>query len=109
MSSDICLSNDRRAWAHWRHRRRRPGSTPSRRLPWRGDRVLGLGRGSAERERKSLDARIEELDLELSIGDGLRLPDQLIQPLFGERAVALVVDVVSVSGARRLSVDEDAK
>jgi hypothetical protein len=38
---------------------------------------------SAERERKSLHARIEKLDLELSISDGLRLSDQLIQPLFG--------------------------
>jgi hypothetical protein len=34
----------------------------------------------AERERKSLHARIEKLDLELSIVDGLRLSDQLIQP-----------------------------
>ena len=29
--------------------------------------------GSAERERKSLHARIEELDLELSVSDGVRL------------------------------------
>jgi len=39
--------------------------------------------GSAEREHKGLHARIEKLDLELSIGDGLRLSDHLIQPLFG--------------------------
>ena len=57
---------------------------------------------SAEGERKSLHARIEKLDLELSIGDGLRLSDQLIQPLFGHRAVALLVDVDAVSRARRL-------
>ena len=68
-----------------------------------------LHRESAERERKSLHARIEKLDLELSISDGLRLPDQLIQPLFGHRAVALFVDVDAVSSARRLSIDADAK
>src|SRR5215212_7995072 len=68
-----------------------------------------LCRGSAERERKSLHARIEKLDLEASISNGLRLSDQLIQPLFGNRAVALVVNVNSVSSARRLSVDEHAK
>src|SRR6185295_13954866 len=65
--------------------------------------------GSAEREHKSLHARIEKLDLELSIGDGLRLSDQLIQPLFGKRSVALGVHVSSVSSARRLSVDQHAK
>ena len=37
------------------------------------------------------------------------MPDQLIQPLFGNRAVALVVDVDSVRSARRLSIDEHAK
>ena len=35
-------------------------------------------RRSAERERESLRARVEELDLEPAAGDGLRLPDQLI-------------------------------
>src|SRR5205814_5700200 len=65
--------------------------------------------GSAERERKSLHARIEELDLELSVGDGVRLSDQLIQPLLGNGTVALVVDVDSVSSARRLSIDEHAE
>src|SRR2546422_1901953 len=72
-------------------------------------RVNSLSRGSAESESKSLHARVEKLDLELSISDGLRLSDQLIQPLFGNRAVALVVNVNSVSSARRLSIDEHAK
>jgi hypothetical protein len=40
---------------------------------------------------KASTPRIEKLDLELSISNGLRLSDQLIQPLFGNRAVALVV------------------
>src|SRR5207244_13150900 len=61
------------------------------------------------REGKSLHARIEELDLELWIRDGRRLPDQLIQALFGHGAVALVVNVNSMSGARRPPIDEHAK
>src|SRR5437867_2112132 len=71
--------------------------------------VVASAVGSAEREHKCLHARIEKLDLELSIGDGLRLSDQLIQPLFGNRAVALVVNVNSVTSARWLSIDEHAK
>src|SRR2546421_4397406 len=64
---------------------------------------------STERERKHLHARIEKLDLDKSISDGLQLSDQLIQALFGNRAVALVVGVNAVSSARRLSVDEHPK
>src|SRR5829696_10436528 len=71
--------------------------------------VNSLCRGSAERERISLHSRLEKLDLELSISDGLRLSDQLIQPLFANRTVALVVNVDSVSSARRPSIDEHAK
>ena len=64
---------------------------------------------SAKRERKGLEARINKLDLELSVSDGLRLSDQLLQPLFGNPAVALIVNVTSVPIARRLSIDEHAK
>jgi hypothetical protein len=39
---------------------------------------------------------------------GFGWSDQLIQPLFGNRTVA-VVNVNSVSSARRLSIDEHAK
>src|SRR5207245_7214273 len=60
--------------------------------------------GSAERERKSLHARIEELDLELSVSDGGRWWDRLIQGLFGNGAVPLVADVVPVSRPGRLSM-----
>ena len=42
-------------------------------------RLNSLCRESAERERKSLHVRIEKFDLELSLSDGLRLSDQLIQ------------------------------
>src|SRR6478609_2571417 len=64
---------------------------------------------SAERESKSLRARIEKLDFELSIGDRRRLSDQLIQPLLGHRADALFVDVESMRRSWRLSVDRNAK
>src|SRR3977135_353836 len=64
---------------------------------------------SAERERKNLHARTEKLDLELAIGDGLRLSDQLVQPLFGNCALALLVNVNSMSCARRPSIDQHAK
>src|SRR5260370_17010825 len=75
----------------------------------RGDRMKSLCRGSAERESESLHARIEKLDLELAISNVPRLPDQLIQPLVGHRTVALLVNVTSVSLARRQSIDEHAK
>src|SRR5215218_2382697 len=64
---------------------------------------------SAEREAISLHARTEILDLEESIGDGLRLSDQLIQSLLADRAVAPIINVSPVSNARRLSIDEHAK
>src|SRR5258708_16892171 len=52
---------------------------------------------SAEGERKHFDTRIGKLDLELSISDGLHLPDQLIHPWLGDRSVAFVVHVNSMS------------
>ena len=64
--------------------------------------VNSLCRGSAEREGKCLHARIEKLDLDLSILDGLRLSDQLIQPRFSHHAVAVVVRVDSVRGTVKL-------
>src|SRR5207248_9205087 len=60
-------------------------------------------------ERKGLQACIEKRDLELAISNVPRLSDQLIQPLVGHRAVALVVNVTSVGIARRLSIEEHAK
>jgi len=49
---------------------------------------------SPERERKSLHARIEKLDPELSISDGRRLSDQLIQPLVANLAVEVVAEAI---------------
>ena len=66
-------------------------------------------RESAERERERLHASIEELDLELSIADRSRLPDQLIQALFAGRAVAAGVDVAAVSGTRWLTINRHPK
>ncbi|HEX6557065.1 MAG TPA: hypothetical protein VF026_30155 [Ktedonobacteraceae bacterium] len=72
-------------------------------------RVNSLCRGSAEGEHKRLHACIEKLDLELAISNVPRLPDQLIQPLVGHRAVALLVNVTAVSCAWGLSIEEHAK
>ena len=59
-----------------------------------------LGNRSAERERKGLHSRSKKLDLELAIENGFGLPDQLIEALVGQCAVALRVNVGSVSRAR---------
>ena len=64
---------------------------------------------STKRERTRLDPGVEELNLERSIGDGSRLSDQLIQPLFDDAAVAALVNVEAVSRARRLPVDRHVK
>src|SRR5262245_33896062 len=70
----------------------------------------GCGRcKSAERKAKSLHARIKKFDFKLAIGNWSGLPDQLVQTLRGHRADALFVNVKSVSGARRLSIDQDTK
>src|SRR5262249_33705547 len=74
-----------------------------------GCRAGAVRKGSAKRERKNRHARTEKLDVELAIGDGRRLPDQLVQTLFGDRAVALFVNVKAVSRAWRLSIDTHAK
>jgi hypothetical protein len=55
------------------------------------------------------ECRVEEGDLEGVLGDGATLPDELVEPLLGRGAVALVVDVGAVRGARRLPVDADAE
>ena len=62
----------------------------------------------AEGECVGLDAGIEEGDLEGAVGDGAGLADELVEPLFGHRSTALVVDIGPVRRTRRLSVDEHA-
>src|SRR5215471_10580904 len=63
----------------------------------------------SERKDVSLHARIKKLDLERPICDGLRLSDELVEPLLGDRSVALLVDLGAVSVARRASVEENTK
>src|SRR6478735_6350799 len=48
---------------------------------------------SAEGERERLCSRLEELDLEQTIGDGAALPDQLVHPLLDELAGAVGFDI----------------
>src|SRR5919202_1368127 len=64
---------------------------------------------STERERKSLYPGIQKLNLEVSIADALRLSDQLVQPLFGNRAFASLIDIKSASCNCWLPVYEHAK
>src|SRR5262245_25905835 len=71
--------------------------------------ICRLCGGSAECERKNLHARTEKLNFELSISDRLRLSDQLVQPLLGNPAVTLLVNVSSVRRIWRLPIDPHTK
>src|SRR5271165_979396 len=75
--------------------------------------VLAVSRAGlpdlAEGERVGLDPGVGEGDLEGAVGDGAGLPDELVQPLFGHRSVALAVHVGPVRRTRRLAVDEHAE
>jgi hypothetical protein len=64
---------------------------------------------SAEGEDEGLHARVEELDVELPVGDGTALTDQLVEPLLVERAVALLVDVDAMCRAGRSPIDEHSE
>src|SRR5262245_3406007 len=64
---------------------------------------------SAEREGESFRTRGQKFDFELSVDDGIGLPDQLIETLFDQRAVALLVKVNAVGRTRRLSIDQHTK
>jgi hypothetical protein len=71
-----------------------------RKMKWPGRPDLTEGEGV------SLHTGVEERDLEGMPGDGPRLPDELVKPLFGGGAVALAVKVRPVGRARRLTVEE---
>ena len=64
---------------------------------------------SAEREHISFCAGIEKFDLEQTIRNGLRLPNELIEPLFHDGAIALLVDVGAMGLPRRTSIEENAE
>ena len=68
-----------------------------------------MGAGSAERDGKRLNARIEKFDFKQPINDRRRLPDQLVQPLFARHAIALFVRITAVGCSGRLAVDEHTK
>jgi hypothetical protein len=65
--------------------------------------------GSAEREHKSFRSGIEKFDLELPVGNGLWLSNELIESLFDNYAVTLRINIASVSSERRLLIDEHAE
>src|SRR5215831_8219373 len=67
------------------------------------------GCGSAKREVKGLNARRDKFDFEHPIRDGLGLSNQLIHPRLAHSAIALIVNIDPVSGARRLTIDSDAE
>ena len=51
---------------------------------------------SSEREHECFYAGVEELDVEAPVCDCSRLTNQLVEPLAGHRAVAVVVDIEAV-------------
>ena len=64
---------------------------------------------SAEGEGVSLDAGIEEADLEGVVGDRAALADELVEPLSRHQALAFGVDISAVAVAGRSAVDGDAE
>ncbi len=64
--------------------------------------------GLPEGEGVDLGARVEEGDLEGALDDARRLPDELVQPLIDQGAVAFVVHVEPVRRPRRLAVEQNA-
>ena len=60
----------------------------------------------AEGEHVGLDAGRKKGDLEGAVGDRSRLANQLIEPLLGDRSVALFVDVEAMSVTGKFSIDE---
>src|SRR5215813_201943 len=64
---------------------------------------------SSEREAERVDAGVEELDLEPSIRDRLRLPDQLIHPVLDDRAIAAGVDITALRRPCDLTIEPHAK
>jgi hypothetical protein len=63
----------------------------------------------AEGEGVGLNTGIEERNLECVLSNRANLSDELVEPLFGNRAVAFAVNVNSVSSARWQAIDENPK
>jgi len=64
---------------------------------------------STEGECVRLGSGFQKLGLEASVANRAGLPDELIQPRFGQSAAAFGVDVCSMRRPRRLSIEQDAK
>jgi hypothetical protein len=64
---------------------------------------------SAKRERIRVHARIEKLDGERAVLHGAGLPDELIQALLPNRAIAFVIDIGAPVPPRLVPIDCDAK
>jgi hypothetical protein len=64
---------------------------------------------SAESEVEGFGAGVEKLDLELAIGDLSCLPDELVEPLFDNDAVSLIVDVCAVCRRWWMSIEKYSK
>ena len=64
---------------------------------------------STEREAERSSTLVEELDLELPIGDRSGLPDELVEAGLDDRALAVGVHVEAVRVARRLAVESHAE
>ena len=71
------------------------------------DRMTRLA--SSESECEHLDTRFEELDFEGSIGDWLRLSNQLMQALFDDHAVTAAVHVDTARSARWAPVERHSE
>ena len=61
---------------------------------------------SAECERICRQAHIRELYVKASISDGQWLTDQMVEPLFGQRAITLIINIESMCSPRRASIDQ---
>src|ERR1051325_5288891 len=64
---------------------------------------------STKSEGERLDACVKKLNLEFSIHDRRRLPDQLVHSRYADCAIPQSVYVTSVGSGDRLSVDEYAE
>src|SRR5262249_48643170 len=64
-----------------------------------------FSRRLTEREGEYLNAEVKERDLAGAIGDRPALPDELVEPLLGDDAVAMIVGVAALGLAWRLPVN----
>ena len=60
----------------------------------------------AEGKHVSRNIGVEERDLEGVLGDGTLLTDELIEPLFDNRAVAIRIHVTPLRRSRRVAIEQ---